>query len=119
MGRRHMFDQACELHHQLPEAPPPPNPPPPPLKPPPPPKPPPPKPPPRPPPKPPPRRLPVDQLRVDPINIANRKATTPAPRPIGKKWLKAQARPPARPPVATEPNRRPNSARSTPLTTNT
>src|SRR5450631_2511553 len=72
VGGCRMPYQASDLHYQPPEAPPPPKPPPPPLKPPPPPpKPPPPKPPPRPPPKPPPRRLPVDQLRVDPINIAN------------------------------------------------
>src|SRR6202142_886060 len=59
MGRRHVLDQACELHHQLPEAPPPPNPPPPPLKPPPPPPKPPPKPPTPPPPPPPPPEPPA------------------------------------------------------------
>src|SRR6266446_3949899 len=109
MSRRSMTDQAADLHHQLPEAPPPLKPPPPPLK-----------PPPRPPPKPPPQPLPADHPREeDPASMANRKATTPAPTPMGSKWLNAHARPPARPPVATDPNSLPNRARSTPLATNT
>src|SRR6266404_1220934 len=112
MSRCGMPNQAPDLHHQLPEAPPPPPPPPP--------NPPPPKPPPRPPPKPPPQPRPADHPReVDPASIANKNAITPAPTPMGSKWLKAQASPPASPPVATDPNSLPNRARSTPLATNT
>src|ERR1700722_20358563 len=120
-----MAKQAADLHYQLPEAPPPPPPPPPPLNPPPPPKPPPPRPPPpnpppRPPPKPPPQPRPADQPReFDPASMANKKAMTPAPKPMGSKWLSSQTMPPASPPVAIEPNSLPNTARSTPLATNT
>src|ERR1700675_4776156 len=114
-----MPNQASDPHHQLPEAPPPPPPPPPPLNPPPPP-PPPPKPPPRPPPKPPPQPLPADHPRdVDPASMANKNATIPAPKPMGRKWLNSHAMPPVNPPVATDPNNRPNRARSIPLATNT
>src|ERR1019366_1839398 len=112
---RDMPNQATELHHQLPEAPPPLKPPPPPLKPPPPP-PPPPNPPLPMPPQPPP---PAVQPREEPSNIANKKPTTPAPTPMGKTWLNSHAITPARPPVASEPNIRPNRLRSTPLATNT
>src|ERR1700690_754280 len=118
MGRRHVLDQACELHHQLPEAPPPPNPPPPPLKPPPPPPKLPPKPP-RPPPKPPPHPPPpADHARVEPSSIANKNATKPEPAPTNSTLLRSQAMPPTRPPVAIDPKSRPKIARSTPLATN-
>src|SRR6202453_4124374 len=117
-----MADQPSDLHHQLPEAPPPPKLPPPPLNPPPPPEPrPPPKlPPPIPPPNPPRQPpLPADQPRPAPSNIAKRNATTPAPTPSVNRWLISQTMPPARPPVAKEPSRRPKIARSTPLATTT
>src|SRR5580700_9215711 len=115
MRRRCVPNQASDLHHQLPEAPPPLNPPPPPLNPPPPP--PPPKPP---PPQPPPQPRPVDHPGRDPpASSANINANTPAPMPIGITWLKNQTMPPARPPVATDPNSLPKMARSTPLNTNT
>src|SRR6185437_12999584 len=120
--RRSVAHEAADLHHQLPEAPPPPKPPPPPLKPPPPPppNPPPPNPPPKPPPNPPPQPRPADQPRDDdPVSMANRNANTPAPKPMGSKWLNSHTRPPATAPVATDPNNRPNRARSTPLTTKT
>src|SRR5580692_3100421 len=124
MGRDRMSDEAPDRHPQPPEAAPPPPPPPPPLNPPPPPpRKPPPMPPPNPPPNPPPKPphpLPADHPReLEPASIANKKATIPAPRPMGKKWLKSHAMPPVRPPVANDPNSRPNMARSTPLATNT
>src|SRR5471030_3046610 len=96
MRRCRMSKQPSDLHYQLPEAPPPLKLPPPPLKPPPPPppppppkppKPPPPKPP-RPPPRPPPQPLPPDHPReLDHASMANKNATTPAPKPMGSKWL--------------------------------
>src|SRR5579862_2092509 len=123
MRRRCVPNQAPDLHHQLPEAPPPLNPPPPPLNPPPPPPPPPNPPPPNPPPNPPmppPQPRPVDHPeREPPVSSANKNANTPAPMPMGITWLKSQTMPPARPPVATDPNSLPKMARSTPLTTNT
>src|SRR5271156_5879676 len=119
-----MADEAPDRHHQPPEAPPPPPPPPPPPHPPPPPPPtprnPPPSPPPSPPPKPPPQPLPADHAReAEPASIANRKATIPAPKPMGRKWLKSHAMPPVRPPVATDPSSRPKIARKTPPATTT
>src|SRR5882757_1064430 len=122
MSRHCVPQQASDLHYQLPEAPPPLNPPPPPLKPPPPPRPPPPRPP-NPPPKPPspPKPPPplVQPVREPPESMANKNATKPAPMPMGIKWLKSQTMPPARPPVANDPNSLPNRARNTPLATKT
>src|ERR1700675_4324635 len=123
MRRRSVADQAPDLHHQLPEAPPPLKPPPPPLKPPPPlepsPRPPspPPKPPPMPPPKPPQPPPPAVQPREDPSSIANRNPSTPAPTPNGRTWLTTQAITPARPPVASDPNSGPKRPRKTPAAT--
>src|ERR1700689_1596461 len=127
MSRRCVPQQTSDLHYQLPEAPPPLNPPPPPLKPPPPPKPPlpprPPNPPPKPPspPNPPPKPPPplVHPPREPPESMANRNATKPAPMPIGIKWLKSQTMPPAKPPVAKDPNSLPNRALNSLLATNT
>src|SRR3984957_2433060 len=127
MRRRCVPDQASNLHHQLPEAPPPLNPPPPPLKPPPPPPKPPPPPPPSPPPKPPPNppspppKPPplVQPEREPPVSMANRNASKPAPMPMGIRWLKSQTMPPAKPPVAMDPINLPNMLRSTPPATTT
>src|ERR1700729_4399903 len=120
MRGRCVPNQTSNLHHQLPEAPPPLKPPPPPLNPPPPPpkppRPPPPKPPPK-PPSPPPKPPPLVQPeREPPLSMAKRNASKPAPMPMGIKWLKSQTMPPAQPAVAMDPNSLPHLARSTALT---
>src|ERR1700683_1414232 len=116
MRRRCVPNQASDLHHQLPEAPPPPKPPPPPLKPPPPP----PKPPPIPPPKPPPRppngppKRPPPELQPPPdapSSSASRPETTAAPIAMPSSWVSRNTPAPTAVPLNSAPPVRPNIER--------